>query len=63
MLNVMKGGGHPTPTLTSLGLFTLMMECTIESSGCYSVYSVDWSGGGGKVGWDVGRGKVEGGIG
>ncbi len=36
---VMKGGGRAPPTLTSLGKF-YMMECTPESSSCYSVYSV-----------------------
>ncbi len=41
MVNVMRGGGRAPPTLTSQGNFTLMTECTPESSGCYSVYSVD----------------------
>jgi hypothetical protein len=41
MVNVIKGGGRASPTLTSQGTFyTLMTECTPESSGCNSVYSV-----------------------
>jgi hypothetical protein len=32
-------GGHP-PTSPARASFTLMTECTPESSGCYSVYSV-----------------------
>jgi hypothetical protein len=41
MVNVMRGGGgvDPPPTPTRAN-FTLMTECTAESSGCYSVYSV-----------------------
>ncbi len=40
MVNVMKGGWACTPTLTARTNFTLMTECTPESSGCFSVYSV-----------------------
>ncbi len=40
MVNVMKGVGvHPPPSPAQAN-FTLMMECTPESSRCYSVYSV-----------------------
>jgi hypothetical protein len=37
MVNVMKGGGRETPAWAN---FTLLMECTPESSRCYSVDSV-----------------------
>jgi hypothetical protein len=40
MVNVMKGGRRAPPTLTSPANFTLMTECTSESSGYYFVYSV-----------------------
>jgi hypothetical protein len=41
MVNVMKGGGRaPPPPTPAWDNFTLMMECTPESSVCYSVYSV-----------------------
>jgi hypothetical protein len=41
MVNVMKGGGRaPPPPSPDGDNFTLMTECTPESSGCYSVYSV-----------------------
>ncbi len=40
MVNVMKGGGRAPPTAPAWANFTLMMECTPESSRCYSVYSV-----------------------
>ncbi len=41
MVNVMKGGGRaPPPPLPAWANFTHMMECTPESSYCYSVYSV-----------------------
>jgi hypothetical protein len=33
-------GGRPPSTLPAWANFTLMMECTPESSRCYSVYSV-----------------------
>ncbi len=36
----MKGGGRAPPTPPAWAYFTLMMECTPESSRCYSVYSV-----------------------
>jgi hypothetical protein len=40
MVNVMRGGGkHPPPSPARVN-FTLMTECTPESSDCYSVYSV-----------------------
>jgi hypothetical protein len=40
MVNVMKGlSVHPPPS-PAWANFTLMMECTPESSRCYSVYSV-----------------------
>ncbi len=43
MVNVIKGCGcavvHPPPA-PAWANFTLMMECTPESSRCYSVYSV-----------------------
>ncbi len=34
MVNVVKGGGRAPPTLTSLGNFTLMMECTNIATLC-----------------------------
>jgi hypothetical protein len=34
MVNVVKGGGRAPPTLTSLGNFTLMMECTNVATLC-----------------------------
>jgi hypothetical protein len=41
MVNVKIGGGRAPPTLTSYRTnFTLITECTPESSGCNSVYSV-----------------------
>ncbi len=41
MVNVIKGGGRAPPTLTTARTnFTLMTECTPESSGCNSVFSV-----------------------
>ena len=39
MVNVMKGGGRPPPS-PAWANFTLMMECTSESSRYYSVYSI-----------------------
>jgi hypothetical protein len=42
MVNVIRGGGravHPPPSPARAN-FTLMTECTPESSGCNSVYSV-----------------------
>jgi len=41
MVIVMKGGGRAPSTLTSRAHFTLMTESTPESSGYYSVYSVE----------------------
>ncbi len=32
MVNVMRGGGHPPPNVTARTNFTLMIECTPESS-------------------------------
>jgi hypothetical protein len=49
MVNVMKGGGRALPPLPAWANFPLMMECTPESSYCYSVYSVVWRCGGGVV--------------
>jgi hypothetical protein len=40
MVYVIKGGGHAPPTLPAWAYFTLMMECTPESSRFYSMYSV-----------------------
>jgi hypothetical protein len=40
MVNVMRGGGRAPPPSPAMAYFTLMTECTPESSGCYSVYSV-----------------------
>ncbi len=40
MVTVMKGGGRAPPPLPARANFTLMIECTPESSGYYSVYSV-----------------------
>jgi hypothetical protein len=43
MVNVMKGGwAFSPPPSPGWVNFTLMMECTPESSHCYSVYSVSW---------------------
>ncbi len=42
MVNVMKGGGRAPPPSPAWTNFTLMMECTPESSRCYSVYSTLW---------------------
>jgi hypothetical protein len=40
MVNVIRGVGvHPTPSPARAN-FTLITECTPESSGCNSVYSV-----------------------
>jgi hypothetical protein len=39
MVNGMKGGGRVPPS-PAWANFTLMMECTPESSRCFSVYSV-----------------------
>ncbi len=39
-VNVVKGGGRAPPPLPASANFTLMTECTPESSGCNSVYSV-----------------------
>ncbi len=41
MVNVMRGGGRAPPPSPARANFTLMTECTPESSGYYSVYSVD----------------------
>jgi hypothetical protein len=38
--HVMNGGGRAPPPVLAWANFTLMMECTPESSRCYSVYSV-----------------------
>jgi hypothetical protein len=43
MVNVMKGDGRAPPSSPTWAIFTLMMECTLES---YSVYSVV-----GRLGW------------
>ncbi len=40
MVNVIKGDGRAPPTSPARANFTLMTECTPESSGCNSVYSV-----------------------
>jgi hypothetical protein len=40
IVNVMRGGGRAPPILPARANFTLMTECTPESNGCYSVYSV-----------------------
>ncbi len=40
MVNVMKGGGRAPPPSPAWANFTLMMECTPESSRCNSMYSV-----------------------
>ena len=40
MVNVMRGVGVNPPPSPARADFTLMTECTPESSGCYSVYSV-----------------------
>jgi hypothetical protein len=40
MVNVMRGGRRAPPTLPARANFTLITECTPESSGCNSVYSV-----------------------
>jgi hypothetical protein len=40
MVKVMKGGGRAPPPSPAWANFTLMMECTPESSRCYSVYPV-----------------------
>ena len=40
MVNVVKGGGRAPPPSPAWANFTLMIECTPESSRCYSVYSV-----------------------
>ncbi len=37
----MKGGGRAPPPSPACANFTLVMECTPESSRCYSVYSVE----------------------
>ncbi len=40
----MKGGGRappPPPPTKAWAYFTLLIECTPESSRCYSVYSVE----------------------
>ncbi len=37
MVNVMRGGRRAPLTLTSQANFTLMTECTPESSGCYTL--------------------------
>jgi hypothetical protein len=42
MVNVIKGGGRAPPPSPPRANFTLMTECTPESSGCNSVYSVTW---------------------
>jgi hypothetical protein len=41
MVNVMRGGGRAPPPSPVRANFTLMTECTPESSGYYSVYPVD----------------------
>ncbi len=61
MVTVMKGGGRAPPPSPARANFTLMIECTPESSGYYSVYSVVYTvlrmtggprgGGGGRGGW------------
>jgi hypothetical protein len=43
MVNVIKGGGRATPSSPARANFTLMTECTPESSGCNSVYSVEYT--------------------
>ncbi len=40
MVNVKKGGGRAPPPSPARTNFTLITECTPESSGCSSVYSV-----------------------
>jgi hypothetical protein len=40
MVNVIKGDGRAPPPSPARANFTLMTECTPESSGCNSVYSV-----------------------
>ena len=39
-VNVMGGGGRAPPPSLARTDFTLIIECTPESSGCNSVYSV-----------------------
>jgi hypothetical protein len=56
MVNVMKGGGHTPPPLRAWANFTFMMECTPESSRCYSVYSVGGMIGKGLAG--IGDGRI-----
>ncbi len=55
MVNVMKGGWRAPPHSPARPNFTLMIECTPESSRCYSVYSV-----GEKVGERKAKRKEEG---
>ncbi len=43
LVNVMKGVGRAPPPTPARAHFTLMNECTPESSRCYSVYSVPLS--------------------
>jgi hypothetical protein len=40
MVNVTRGGGRAPPPSPARANFTLMTECTPDSIGCYSVYSV-----------------------
>jgi len=40
MVNVKRGGGRAPPPSPARTNFTLITECTPESSGCNSVYSV-----------------------
>ncbi len=40
MVNVIRGGGRAPPPSPARANFTLITECTPESSGCNSVYSV-----------------------
>jgi hypothetical protein len=40
MVNVMNGVGMHPPPSPAWANFTLIIECTPESSSCYSVYSV-----------------------
>jgi hypothetical protein len=51
MVNVKRGGLRAPTTLTNQANFTLITECTPESSGCNSVYSVVYT-----VHWEGGEG-------
>ncbi len=40
MVDIVKGGGRATPTITRRGNFSIMMECTPESGNCNSLCTV-----------------------